>query len=142
MTISIKRHLLPGVLAAAAMFCSIPSQAAQTTFNFVRVGSLTNVDDSAGRWQFDGGNVFRNGAHVGYYIRKKRVSFGVPSSVNKAAVETTVIWKWGNYTFTTQGTHYFGTGAQVGGVSAASVGFTGLQDATYSGNHTTMTITY
>ena len=137
-----KRLLASGIVAGAALFFALPSQASTVTYNLTRVGSLTNVDDAAGRWQFDGGNVFLNGTHVGYYIRKKRVSFGVPSSVNKAAVETTIIWKWGNYAFTMAGTHYFGNGAQVGGVSATSAGWTSMQDATYSGTHTSVTIDY
>ena len=128
------RLLASGIVASAALFFALPSQAATVTYNLTRVGSLTNVDDSAGRWQFDGGNVYLNGSHVGYYIRKKRVSFGVPSSVNKAAVETTIMWKWGNYSFI--------NGSQVGGVTATSAGWTSLQDATYSGTHTAVTIDF
>lgn len=142
MTFKLKRYLAPAVLAAAACTYALPSQAATVTYNLTRVGNLTNVNDSAGRWQFDGGNVYLGSSHVGYYVRKKRVSFGIPSSVNKAAVETTIIWKWGNYNFTTQGSHFFGTGLQVGGVSATSAGFTSFQDGTYTGNSNSITITY
>lgn len=142
MTINLKRYLAPAVLAAATCMFALPSQAAQVTYNLSRVGSLTNVNDSAGRWQFDGGNVYLGGSHVGYYVRKKRVSFGIPSSVNKAAVETTIIWKWGNYNFTVQGSHYFGNGAQYGGVSATSAGWTSLQNGTYTGNASSITLTY
>lgn len=121
---------------------ALPAQAATVTYSFVKTSTLTNVDDAEGRWQYDGGKVYLGATHVANYIRKKRVSFGVPSSVNKSTVETTVIWRWGDYNFTMQGSHYFGTGKEVGGVSATSVGFTAFQDATFTGDHTTATITY
>lgn len=121
---------------------ALPTQAATVTYDFVKTSTLTNVNDAEGRWQYDGGKVYLGTTHVANYIRKKRVSFGVPSSVNKSTVETTVIWRWGDYNFTMQGSHYFGTGKEVGGISATSAGFTAFQDATFAGDHTTATITY
>ena len=136
-----KRYLM-GVVAALAVMAVAPSQAATVTYNLVRTSTLTNVDDTEGRWQFDGGEVFVGATRVGYYTRKKRVSFGIPSSINKAAMEMTVIWGSGDYNFTVQGSHFFGTGATVGGVSATSPGFTAYTDATFAGTSTSITITY
>ncbi|MFV2056642.1 MAG: hypothetical protein ACC707_09250 [Thiohalomonadales bacterium] len=133
--------LLAIISLAALTLVTFPAQSATVTFDFVREGTLTNVDDAEGRWQFSGGKVFLRKSHVGHYIRKKRVSFGVHSTVNKSTVETTVIWRWGNGNFTMQGTHYFGTGTEAGGISATSVEFSGLQNATFTGDNTTTTIT-
>ena len=46
-----------------------------TIFNLVR-HSLHNVDDIAGRWQHDGGEVFKKNSKVGHYASYKRVTFG------------------------------------------------------------------
>ncbi|WDE11568.1 hypothetical protein [Thalassomonas haliotis] len=136
------KALLAATVVTLGVMASMPSQAATTTYKLVKTSNLTNVNDAEGRWQFDGGYVYIGNTHVGYYTRKKRVSFGIPSSVNKSSMEMTVIWKWGNYNFTVQGSHYFGTGTEVGGVSATSAGFTYLEDATFAGNHNAITITY
>jgi hypothetical protein len=85
--------------------------------------------------------VYLNRNHVGYFVSKKRVSFGA-SPVNRAALETTIIWKYGDHNFTVQGTHYFGTGKEEGSVSSASSAFGYLKDANASGTHTSLTITY
>ena len=135
-------HLVAAALAGVlATMTALPSQAATVTYNLVKKSTLTNVDDAEGRWQFDGGEVYVGQTRVGYYTRKKRVSFGIPSSVNKSSMEMTIIWAWGDYNFTVQGSHYFGTGAEVGGVSATSSGFTAFQDATSAGNSNSITIT-
>lgn len=138
----LKKQLTTLAAASLLTLASGPSMAASVTYDLVRTSTLTNVDDAEGRWQFSGGKVFVGQYHVGHFISKKRVSFGVPSSVNKAAVETTIIWNWGDHNFTVQGTHYFGSGQQVGGVSAASPGFSAFNDATYSGTHQQITIDY
>ena len=130
------------IVALSTSLLSAPSQAATVTYKLVKKSSLTNVNDAEGRWQFDGGDVYLGANKVGYYTRKKRVSFGIPSSVNKSSMEMTIIWSWGDYNFTVQGTHYFGTGREVGGVSATSAGFTAFSDATFAGTHNAITITY
>ena len=137
-----KSGLLVASVITLGVMASLPSQAATTTYTLVKQSTLTNVNDAEGRWQFDGGKVYLGTTHVAYYTRKKRVSFGIPSSVNKSSMEMTVIWRWGDYNFTVQGSHYFGTGKEVGGISATSVGFTAFEDATFSGNSNTITITY
>ena len=37
---------------------------------------LNNVDDVAGRWQYEGGTVFEEKRQIGYYASTKRVIFG------------------------------------------------------------------
>ena len=81
------------VLAILSLSCfAIPAFAGSFTYDFVRTSTLTNVDDAEGRWQFSGGKVYLGNSHVGYFVSKKRVSFGA-SPVNRAALETTIIWK-------------------------------------------------
>jgi hypothetical protein len=124
----------------ASLF-SLPIFAGTLTFDLVRTSTLTNVDDAEGRWQFSGGNVYLSGNHVGYFVSKKRVSFGA-SPVNRAALDTTIIWKYGDHNITVQGTHYFGTGAEEGSVSATSSAFSYLKDANVSGTYQHLTFTY
>jgi len=120
---------------------AMPGFAASFTYDLVRTSNLTNVDDNEGRWQFSGGKVYIGNYHVGYFISKKRVSFGA-SPLNRAALETTIIWNSGDHNITVQGMHYFGTGKQVGAVSAASPGFSFAKNATVSGTHQQLTFTY
>jgi len=137
------KHLLAAGMAIASLgVISLPTQAATVTYGLVKKSTLTNVNDAEGRWQFDGGDVMLNGSKVGHYVRKKRVSFGVPSSVNRSTMEMTIIWATGDYNFTVQGSHYFGTGLQVGGVSATSPGFTAFENAKFSGSSSSITLTY
>lgn len=136
------KKLVATALIAASCLTALPSTAATYTLDLVRKSTLTNVSDAEGRWQFDGGDVYLGSSLVGHYTRKKRVSFGIPSSVNKSSMEMTIIWRYGDYNFTVQGSHYFGTGKEVGGVSATSPGFTAFEDATFSGDSNTITVTY
>ena len=136
------RLFLALIISVIATIVTLPTQAATVTYKLVQKSTLTNVSDTEGRWQFDGGDVYIGSTKVGYYTRHKRVSFGIPSSINKSSMEMTIIWAWGDYNFTVQGSHYFGTGTEVGGVSATSAGFTAYQNATFAGNHTAITLTY
>jgi len=137
------KKLITGNILMFTVLClfSMPNFAASFTYDLKRTSTLTNVDDTEGRWQFSGGKVYLGRSHVGYFVSKKRISFGA-SAVNKAALETTVIWKTGAHNLTLQGTHYFGNGAQSGAVSAASSGFSYLKNATVSGTHKKLTFTY
>ncbi len=130
------------ITSVVLLTTSLSAQAATVTYNLVKNSTLTNVNDAEGRWQFDGGDVYIGTNKVGHYTRKKRVSFGIPASINKSSMEMTIIWAWGDYNFTVQGSHYFGSGTQVGGVSATSAGFTAFTDATFTGNSNSITITY
>jgi hypothetical protein len=138
----LRTGIAASVLALAGAFTCVAADAATVTYTLQRTSTLTNVDDAEGRWQFDGGRVLLNNNLVGYYTRKKRVSFGIPSSVNKSSMEMTLIWASGNYNFTVQGSHSFSDGSQVGGVSGTSPGFTAFNNATFSGNSNQITITY
>ncbi len=138
-----KRHFILG-LTTSILLASIATtaSAASTTLTLTRQSTLTNVDDAEGRWQFDGGNVYLGRTLLGHYTRKKRVSFGIPNSLNKSAMEMTIIWEVGDLNFTVEGTHSFTTGAQVGGVSAASAGLSAIQNATFTGDSNTLTLNY
>lgn len=54
--------------------------------------ALNNVDDAAGRWQFEGGSVTRENRHVANYASVKRVTFhGTDQDgQNTASVTTTI----------------------------------------------------
>jgi hypothetical protein len=136
-----KLFKLKSLIFVFASLFSLPIFAGTLNFDFVRTSTLTNVDDAEGRWQFSGGKVYLSGNHVGYFVSKKRVSFGA-SPVNRAALETTIIWKYGDHNITVQGTHYFGTGTEQGSVSATSSAFSYLKDANVSGTHQHLTFTY
>lgn len=123
-------------------FTGLAAQAATMDLNLERTSTLTVTNDAEGRWQLDGGKVLMGESHVGYYTRKKRISFAVPASVNKSSVEITVFWVSGNYSFTLQGSQSMTDGSQVGSVSAGSAGFTAMHDAVYSGTTNQVTIYY
>jgi len=137
----VTKTLAYGVLAVTAA-AAIPAQAATVTYTLVKKSALTNVNDGEGRWQFDGGDVYVGATKVGHYTRKKRVSFGIPAAVNKSSMEMTIIWASGDHNFTVQGTHYFGTGREVGGISATSPGFSAFDNAKFAGSSTSMTVTF
>ncbi|MEJ2692386.1 MAG: hypothetical protein P8166_04825 [Candidatus Thiodiazotropha sp.] len=138
---SMKYLRMKSLIFLVASLFSFPIFAGSFTYDLVRTSTLTNVDDAEGRWQFSGGKVYIGNSHVGYFVSKKRVSFGA-SAVNRAALETTIIWKYGDHNITVQGTHYFGTGAEEGSVSAASSAFSYLKGANVSGTHQHLTFTY
>lgn len=137
----IKHLTVKSLLFVFASLFSLPLFAGSFTYDLVRTSTLTNVDDAEGRWQFSGGKVYLGTTHVGYFASKKRVSFGA-SAVNRAALETTIIWRYGDHNITVQGSHYFGTGAEEGSVSATSSAFSYLKGANVSGTHEHLTFTY
>ncbi|KAH0544911.1 hypothetical protein FGG08_000991 [Glutinoglossum americanum] len=86
--------------------------------------TLTNVEDAAGRWQFEGGSATHNDQHVANYSSIKRVTFGGADQDSQNAASLTItIFFIGNHppeTITLQGAHDFGSGNATGSVSAAS----------------------
>ena len=90
------------------------------TMTLVR-STLNNVDDAAGRWQFEGGTIVLRRKEVGYYATIRRVTFGGTDAQNTAQLTTTLFFK-GNppQNMTLQGAHDFSSGDQIGSVSAAS----------------------
>lgn len=84
--------------------------------------TLRNVEDGAGRWQFEGGKVFEGERHVAHYSTTRRVTTGGTNAQNTAMLTTTIFFLGGSppENITLQGSHDFNSGGQVGSVSAAS----------------------
>jgi hypothetical protein len=86
--------------------------------------SLNNVDDVAGRWQHEGGEVLLKGKSVGYYASYKRVTWGGTDKQNTAMLTLTIFLAKSKTgapeNITLQGSHDFNTGNEIGSVSAAS----------------------
>jgi hypothetical protein len=90
---------------------------------FTRI-ALNNVDDVAGRWQFEGGSVAQDNKHVANYASIKRVTFhGTDQDGQNTASVTTTIFFIGSHppeSITLEGAHDFNSGNETGSVSAAS----------------------
>jgi hypothetical protein len=90
--------------------------------------ALTNVNDPAGRWQFEGGQVLENANHVANFASIKRVTFkGTDQDGQNTASVTTTLFFLGAanppHNVTLEGAHDFTSGNELGSVSAASVPF-------------------
>ena len=92
--------------------------------------TLNNVDDAAGRWQYEGGTVFEEKRQVGYYASTKRVIFGATDAQNTAMLTLEVFFtpQMPPQNIVVQGSHDFNSGGEIGSVSAASAAY-----ATYIG---------
>ena len=86
--------------------------------------ALNNVDDAAGRWQFEGGSVEQDKKHVANYASIKRVTFhGTDQDGQNTASVTTTIFFIGSHppeSITLEGAHDFNSGNETGSVSACS----------------------
>jgi hypothetical protein len=86
--------------------------------------ALNNVDDIAGRWQFEGGSVAQDKKQVAHYASIKRVTFqGTDQDGQNTASVTTTIFFIGSHppeSITLEGAHDFNSGNETGSVSAAS----------------------
>jgi hypothetical protein len=104
--------------------------------------SLTNVDDSAGRWQFEGGKVFQGNKQVANYASIKRVVVGGTDDQNTATASMTIFFlgKKPPENITLQGSHDFNSGNETGSVSAASAQFSSHIGKTYTRMNDTLTI--
>ena len=93
------------------------------TYTLVRE-CLNNVDDVAGRWQIEGGQVLQGKRHVANYSSVKRVSCGTAQQ-NTAMLSLTLFFLKGKppENMTLHGAHDFNTGGEIGSVSAASTAF-------------------
>jgi hypothetical protein len=87
---------------------------------------LTNVEDAAGRFQVEGGQVLQNRKHVGNYSSLKRISCGTHEQ-NTAMLWVTLFFfdQKPPQNITLHGSHDFNSGGQIGSVSAASTAFAG-----------------
>lgn len=104
--------------------------------------ALTNVDDPAGRWQFEGGQVFQKTEHVANYESVKRVTFhGTDQNgQNTASVATTLFFLGATnppHNITLEGAHDFSSGNETGSVSAASPPYAVHIGKTYTRNGAT-----
>ncbi len=86
--------------------------------------NLNNVNDAAGRWQFEVGAVALDQKHSANYASIKRVITGDADqdSQNSASVTTTIFFLGAHppETITLEGAHDFNSGNETGSVSAAS----------------------
>jgi hypothetical protein len=94
------------------------------TYNLDRL-ALTNVDDPAGRWQFEAGQVFQDKKHVANYSTIKRVTFkGTDQNGQNTASGVTILFFFGEAhppeNITLEGAHDFSSGNETGSVSASS----------------------
>jgi len=109
------------------------------------MAALTNVDDAAGLWQFEGGQVALGGTHTGNYASVKRVVFkGTDQDNQNCAMVTTTIFFLGNFppeSITLQGSHRFDMGHQIGSVSAASSAYAQYIGHQYGRDGTTNVVT-
>jgi len=104
--------------------------------------ALTNVDDAAGRWQFEGGQVFQRTEHIANYASVKRVTFkGTDQNGQNTASVTTTLFFLGAtnppHSITLEGAHDFSSGNETGSVSAASPPFSAHIGKTYTRNGAT-----
>jgi len=114
------------VLFTLVLVWSNASYAAPVTITLTRTSILTNVDDPAGVWQYDGGEVRLSGTLVAHYARTKRVISGGGTDAQNTAMLTMTIFVLGAdppENVTLQGSHSFNSGVITGSVSAASPGF-------------------
>ncbi len=86
--------------------------------------ALNNVDDVAGRWQFEGGSVTEGNRHVANYASFKRVTYnGTDQDAQNTASVTTTLFFLGSHppeSITLEGAHDFNSGNETGSVSATS----------------------
>ena len=111
------------------------------TFELKRL-ALTNVDDAAGRWQYEGGQVFQGREQVANYASANRVTFkGTDqNSQNTAALTITLFFLGASnppQSLTLEGAHDFNSGNETGSVSAASSSHSGHIGKQYVRNGTT-----
>jgi hypothetical protein len=105
--------------------------------------ALHNVDDVAGRWQHEAGNVLQREKPVGQYAIYRRVTFGGTDVQNTAMVTLTIFLEKSKTgapeNITAQGSHDFSSGNEVGSVSAASSGHSSLIGKNFVRNGDTVT---
>ncbi|MFE5620607.1 hypothetical protein ACFQ8S_00820 [Streptomyces virginiae] len=103
------------------------SQPGQTLLYTLNQHVLTNVDDAAGRWQFEGGEVVEQSVHLADYACTRRVITGGTDALNAAMLTLTLFFRDASGqtadNMTLQGTHSFSTGEALGSVSAATGAF-------------------
>ncbi|MGD0829973.1 MAG: hypothetical protein ABR907_03450 [Terracidiphilus sp.] len=109
--------------------------------------ALTNVDDPAGRWQFEGGQVLENERQVANYASVKRVTYkGTDQNGQNTASVTTTLFFLGAanppQNVTLAGAHDFTSGNETGSVSATSALFSANIGKQYTRNGATNILTF
>lgn len=85
---------------------------------------LDNVDNSGKRWQIEGGKVLEKDKHVANYSSVKRVSCGtIEQNTTQLWVTLFFLGSKPPENITLHGAHDFGSGSEIGSVSAASSAF-------------------
>jgi hypothetical protein len=141
----ISRKLILSTVALAPLLVSSAANAGAVAVQLVRT-SLTNVNDAAGRFQHEGGNVVKGQTTIGQYLIIRRVTTPATSAQNVAGTSITLFLGTGSTTapnnITLQGAHNFTAGNFRGSVSAASNRYNWIQgaDATYSTSSGTSTL--
>ena len=106
-------------------------------------GCNNNINDAAGLWAIEGGQVLQNKVHVADYSIVKRTSCGTK------AQNTSMLWLTlfflesstsGPQNMTLHGSHDLGTGQEAGSVSAATAAFTAHIGKTFSRIGNTLTV--
>jgi hypothetical protein len=139
------RHVILAAVAAATL-APASALAGTASLSLVR-GSLTNVNDAAGIWQIEGGQVFAaSGRQVGNYACTRRtvtIGTGGTSPQNTAMLTCTLFITGGNppENVTIQGAHDYSSGGYIGSVSAASGGYAYLIGADVVGDTSSDTLT-
>lgn len=106
--------------------CRIPKKMREDSMTLVlnlKRETLHNVDDVAGRWQFEGGEVYdKEKKLVAWYASTKRVVFKATEAQNTAMLTITLFFLPNKppENITLQGSHDFNSGKEIGSVSAAS----------------------
>jgi hypothetical protein len=128
-------------MASVLVFIGV-SHADSVTVTTVRI-SLTNVNDAAGVWQYEGGQIYLDGAYVADYAATRRIITGGTDHQNTAMLTMTIFVIGSNppENLTLQGSHDYSSGGYIGSVSAASSGFAFLIGASFEGNTSTHTLT-
>lgn len=83
------RNLIVSTVILAPMFLSSAANAGGVSLQLVR-SSLTNVNDAAGRWQHEGGDVKKGAATIGQYLIVRRVTLPATGPQNTAATSITL----------------------------------------------------
>jgi hypothetical protein len=142
------RIISTGIATATAALLSLAApQAAQAqplTLDLARVGALVNVDDAAGRWQHEGGEVFcPDGTHIANYALHRRYTTTGTGPQNSAMLTITLFFLGADpaENITLQGAHSFSNGNATGSVSAASPAFAAMRKQSFTGSGASDTIT-
>lgn len=131
------RTLFLSTVILAPVLWSGVATAGGVSLQLVRT-SLNNVEDAAGRFQHEGGDLKKSGTTIGQYLIVRRITSPATSALNTAATSITLFVGTSAATapnnITLQGAHNFSAGNFRGSVSAASNRYSWIQgaDSTYS----------